>query len=140
MNSGASDLRLLQAIAGGEHGGAEAFFVRLALALARAGVDQHVLVRGGRPWVAALREGGLHPLALPFGGWADVTTRRAFFDEIDNMRDRIIAHMRRDPFEDAERLRSYPAAVAKVLRAATARDPKHRPSPLEFAKEFAAAL
>ena len=39
MNSGASDLRLLQAIAGGEHGGAEAFFVRLTLALARAGVE-----------------------------------------------------------------------------------------------------
>ncbi|MEO8906373.1 MAG: hypothetical protein ABI488_27395, partial [Polyangiaceae bacterium] len=34
----------------------------------------------------------------------NVTTGRAFFDEIDNARDRIIAHMRRDPFEDAERL------------------------------------
>lgn len=84
MNStgGASGLRLLQAIAGGEHGGAEAFFVRLALALARAGVDQHILVRDGRPWVSALRDGGLQPVALPFGGWTDFTTRRAFGREI----------------------------------------------------------
>ncbi len=70
----------------------------------------------------------------------NVTTGRAFFDELDNMRDRIIAHMRRDPFEDAERLRSYPAAVAKLLRAATAREPGDRPGPIEFGKAFAAAL
>jgi len=48
--------------------------------------------------------------------------------------------MRRDPFEDAERLRAYPAAVAKLLRAATARAPGDRPSPIEFGKAFAAAL
>jgi hypothetical protein len=53
----------------------------------------------------------------------NVTTGRAFFDEIENARDRIVAHMRRDPFEDAERLRPYPAAVAKLLRAATALEP-----------------
>jgi len=70
----------------------------------------------------------------------NVTTGRAFFDEIDNARDRIIAHMRRDPFEDAERLRVYPAAIAKVLRAATLREPGDRPSPIEFGREFAAAL
>jgi serine/threonine-protein kinase len=70
----------------------------------------------------------------------NVTTGRAFFDDIDNPRDRIIAHMRRDPFEDAERLRTYPAAVAKLLRAAVAKEPKDRPSPLEFGREFVAAL
>jgi serine/threonine-protein kinase len=69
-----------------------------------------------------------------------VSTGRAFFDEIDNARDRIIAHMRRDPFEDAERLRQFPASVAKLLRAATLKDPGHRPTPLEFGKEFAGAL
>ena len=56
-----------------------------------------------------------------------MTTGRAFFDEIENPRDRIIAHMRRDPFEDAERLRAYPAAIAKLLRAATAREPRRPP-------------
>ncbi len=70
----------------------------------------------------------------------NVTTGHAFFDDIENARDRIIAHMRRDPFEDAGRLRVYPAAVAKLLRAATAREPRDRPSPLEFGREFAAAL
>jgi serine/threonine-protein kinase len=70
----------------------------------------------------------------------NVTTGRAFFDEIENPRDRIIAHMRRDPFEDGERLRAFPAGVAKLLRAATLRDATHRPSPLEFGRAFAAAL
>jgi serine/threonine-protein kinase len=70
----------------------------------------------------------------------NATTGRAFFDDIENARDRIIAHMRRDPFEDGERLRVYPAAVAKLLRAATAREPRDRPFPVEFGREFVAAL
>jgi serine/threonine-protein kinase len=70
----------------------------------------------------------------------NVTTGRAFFDEIENQRDRIIAHMRRDPFEDVERLRPFPAAMAKLFRAATARDPKDRPHPMEFGREFVAAI
>lgn len=70
----------------------------------------------------------------------NVTTGRSFFDDIDNPRDRIIAHMKRDPFEDAERLRTYPASVARLLRAATAREPGDRPSPLEFGREFASSL
>ncbi|MEZ4298156.1 MAG: serine/threonine-protein kinase [Polyangiaceae bacterium] len=70
----------------------------------------------------------------------NVTTGRSFFDELDNDRDRVIAHMRRDPFEDPERLRVFPAGIARILRAATLRDPKHRPSPMDFGREFAAAL
>ncbi|MFO0613787.1 MAG: serine/threonine-protein kinase [Polyangiaceae bacterium] len=69
-----------------------------------------------------------------------VTSGRTFFDDIDNQRDRVIAHMRRDPFEDAERGRAYPAAILKLLRAATARNAADRPAPIEFGKEFAAAL
>ena len=52
----------------------------------------------------------------------------------------MIAHMKRDPFDEAERLTSYPSAVAKLLRAATALDPKDRPTPLEFGRAFADAL
>jgi len=70
----------------------------------------------------------------------NVTTGRAFFDDVENPRDRIIAHMRRDPFEDSERLRSYPAGIAKLLRAATAKEPGDRPTPIEFGREFVAAL
>ncbi len=70
----------------------------------------------------------------------NVTTHRAFFDDIENPRDRIIAHMRRDPFEDAERLKGFPAPMIKLLRAATAREPGDRPTPLEFGREFSASL
>jgi len=69
-----------------------------------------------------------------------VTTGRTFFDEIESPRERIIAHMHRDPFEDADRLKMYPAALVKLMRAATEKDPKDRPLPLEFGREFAAAL
>src|SRR5690606_9457692 len=62
----------------------------------------------------------------------NVTTGRTFFDDIQNPRDRIIAHMTREPFEDAERLAPYPTAIAKLLRAATAPDWRDRPLPLEF--------
>jgi serine/threonine-protein kinase len=48
--------------------------------------------------------------------------------------------MRQDPFEDPERLRGWPVAIAKLLRAATALQPKDRPTPLEFGREFASAL
>jgi serine/threonine-protein kinase len=70
----------------------------------------------------------------------NTTTGRSFFDEIDNPRDRIVAHMRRDPFEETARLRAYPAGVARLLRAATMKEPGDRPSPIEFGREFAAAL
>ena len=69
-----------------------------------------------------------------------VTTGRTFFDDIEATRDKVIAHMKRDPFEDAERLRGFPAAMAKLLRAATAREPKDRPQPLELGREFSGAL
>jgi eukaryotic-like serine/threonine-protein kinase len=70
----------------------------------------------------------------------NVTTGRAFFDDVDSPRDRILSHMRRDPFEDVSRLSGYPAPIAKLLRAATALSPTDRPSPLEFGKEFGASL
>ncbi|HEU4534733.1 MAG TPA: serine/threonine-protein kinase [Polyangiaceae bacterium] len=74
------------------------------------------------------------------GAVYNVSTGRSFFDDVDNPRDRIIAHMRRDPLEDPARLQSFPAAIAQLLRAATAREPADRPSPLEFGRDFAAAI
>lgn len=85
-----ADLRLLQAIGGGDQGGAESFFVRLALALERADVSQRILVRSGRPWVSALRKGGHDPVELPFGGWSDFTTKRAFAHEVKTFRPHIV--------------------------------------------------
>lgn len=81
---------MLQAIAGGEHGGAEAFFVRLAGALARAGVAQHLLVRRDRSWAAKLREQGLAPIELPFGGALDLTTGRRFAREVAAFRPDVV--------------------------------------------------
>ncbi len=70
----------------------------------------------------------------------NVTTGRAFFDDLETSRDKVIAHMKRDPFDDPERLRGFPLAVARLLRAATAMQPGDRPTPIEFGRDFAAAL
>ena len=70
----------------------------------------------------------------------NVTTGRAFFDEIENPRDRIFAHMKRQPLEDARLLPGYPAEMIKLMRAATALDPNDRPHPMEFGRAFEACL
>jgi glycosyltransferase involved in cell wall biosynthesis len=71
-------MRLMQAMAGASHGGAEAFFVRLAAALARAGVEQQLVIRRDAERAVALRRAGLDPLELRFGGRFDLATRRQF--------------------------------------------------------------
>jgi len=68
-------IRLAQAMAGARHGGAETFFVRLALALHRAGQEQRVIIRRDAERAAALSAGGVVPTELPFGNWLDVRTR-----------------------------------------------------------------
>lgn len=70
----------------------------------------------------------------------NATTGRTFFDDIDSPRDRIFAHMQRDPLEEADRLHGYPAGLVKLMRAATAKNPADRPSPMEFGREFVALL
>ena len=75
-------MRVLQAIAGAEHGGAEAFFERLAPALFRAGLEQRVLIRANMERAGVLRAGGIEPAQLAFGGLLDFSTRSAFKREI----------------------------------------------------------
>lgn len=70
----------------------------------------------------------------------NVTTGRAFFDDVTSPRDRIFAHMQKLPLEDPSRVQAYPAALTKLLRAATAIDPRDRPTPLEFGRSFEACL
>ncbi|VBB69177.1 Lipopolysaccharide core biosynthesis glycosyltransferase lpsD [invertebrate metagenome] len=74
--------RVLQAMAGAVFGGAEAFFVRLVLALHRAGVSQHVIIRAHTRRAAILEARGLSPVELPFGGPFDVKSRLRFRREI----------------------------------------------------------
>ena len=66
----------------------------------------------------------------------NVTTGRTFFDEIGNARERIFAHMKREPLEDPSLLNGYPEGLIKLMRAATTLDPKDRPQPMEFAHAF----
>ena len=70
----------------------------------------------------------------------NVTTGRTFFDEIEQPRERIIAHMQKDPMETLAPPEGYPAGLLKLFRAATARDWKDRPTPLEFGRAFAELL
>ena len=70
-------------MAGAEVGGAEAFFVRLARALARAGLDQRVVIRRHEARAAALRDAGLDPVELAFGGALDRATARRLGAEIE---------------------------------------------------------
>jgi glycosyltransferase involved in cell wall biosynthesis len=74
--------RLLQAMAGARHGGAEMFFVRLATALQRAGETQRVLIRRDPERSQRLREAGVDVGELAFGGRLDLATRCRFRREI----------------------------------------------------------
>ncbi|HVC53574.1 MAG TPA: glycosyltransferase [Stellaceae bacterium] len=82
--------RLLQAMAGAPHGGAETFFVRLAGALQRAGEDQRVLIRREPERAAQLRVAGVAVAEARFGGRLDVATRGAFRREIAAWRPDVV--------------------------------------------------
>jgi glycosyltransferase involved in cell wall biosynthesis len=82
--------RLLQAIAGVRHGGAEIFFIRLATALQRAGEPQHVLIRRDPFRAHSLRSAGVVVGELAFGGVLDLATRRAFRREISAWRPHVV--------------------------------------------------
>lgn len=78
--------RLLQALAGAPQGGAERHFLRLCLALKRAGVEQRVVIRPHPHSLAVLRAGGIEPVTAPFGGFFDRQTRKVLQREIDAFR------------------------------------------------------
>lgn len=83
-------MRVMQAMAGAPFGGAEAFFTRLVLALHRAGLEQRVLIRADAKRRQTLRDGGIAPVELPFGGLADVKTRLAFRREIKTFQPDVV--------------------------------------------------
>lgn len=83
-------VKLLQAMAGAKHGGAEAFFTRLAVALRRAGQDQRVVIRRDSERAAALRSGGVDPVELGFGGALDLITKRRLGREIRAYRPDVV--------------------------------------------------
>ncbi|MBT4889579.1 MAG: glycosyltransferase [Rhodospirillales bacterium] len=69
-------MRVLQAMAGAEHGGAETFYERLVVGLHNAGVTQKVIIRKDQGRASRLRTGGVDPVELNFGGMLDFQTSR----------------------------------------------------------------
>jgi len=82
--------RVLQVMAGAPKGGAEAFFTRLVPALARAGIEQRVVLRRETAREAALADAGLAPVGLRFGGPLDIATRLALRREIAAFRPNVV--------------------------------------------------
>jgi glycosyltransferase involved in cell wall biosynthesis len=72
-------MRILQALAGAQYGGAERFFERLVPALGESGVEQRVLIRRDDRRQALLAEAGVTDLhQMPFGNRFDMVTRLGF--------------------------------------------------------------
>jgi glycosyltransferase involved in cell wall biosynthesis len=88
--------KVMQVIAGARHGGAEAFFMRLVPVLARTGIEQRVAIRRHETRSTRLRDAGLEPLALSFGGWFDFATDPKLARAIDDFApDVVLAWMSR---------------------------------------------
>lgn len=67
-------MRIAQVMAGARHGGAEGFYERLCLGLHAAGDVVLPVIRRDADRAARLREGGLAPVELGFGGALDLLT------------------------------------------------------------------
>ena len=71
---GVSRVRLMQVMAGGSRGGAEAFFERLAVALEAPDLQQQLAIRRDPGRTARLRAAGLQVSEHAFGGRLDLAT------------------------------------------------------------------
>ncbi len=68
-------MKIMQAIGGAGHGGAETFFVGLAGTFHRAGLDQLLTMRKNEIRRQLLSQQNLKPIELPFGGRFDFLTK-----------------------------------------------------------------
>jgi glycosyltransferase involved in cell wall biosynthesis len=88
--------RVMQVMAGAHHGGAEAFFTRLAVALAASGLEQSIVIRRDPQRAAQLRQGGIVPIEAPFRSFLDWRTPRLLSQEIKRFKpDLLLAWMNR---------------------------------------------
>lgn len=83
-------MRVLQAMAGSEYGGAEAFFTRLVTGLASHGIEQHVLMRPNAGRESTLKKAGINPVLMKFGGKFDLFTPLAIRNELRDFRPNIV--------------------------------------------------
>ncbi len=68
-------MKILQVLAGAEHGGAETAFVDMCVAMTEAGQDIEVVTRANDTRVPRLTAAGIPVHTLPFGGAIDVYTQ-----------------------------------------------------------------
>ena len=104
-------MRVLQAMAGAEFGGAEAFFVRLVIGLHKAGLDQRVVIRKNERRAQVLRDAGLDPVELDFGGRFDFKTGLMLKRQLRDF---------------------HPHVVMTWMNRATSKMPGRRPSDLDY--------
>ena len=82
--------KVLQVMAGAVVGGAEEFFMRLIPALARAGVDQKVVLRRHDAREKILHASGVETATARFGGPLDLLTGRTVRRVIDNYQPELV--------------------------------------------------
>ena len=80
----------MQCMAGAIHGGAEAFFTRLVLALHGAGLDQRVVLRPDTARERLLADGGVSAVPLAFGGKLDLSTRLGLRRELAKFKPDVV--------------------------------------------------
>lgn len=68
-------MKILQVMAGNEHGGAETAFVDMCIAMKEAGAEIVVATRPNPARVPALEKAGIPVHTMPFGGPLDIVTR-----------------------------------------------------------------
>ena len=83
-------LRIVQAIAGSRYGGAEAFFVRLCVALKKAGIEQTVVTRPIENRVEILRNAGIAVYTARFGNVFDIRTQKKIASAIHESKSQIV--------------------------------------------------
>lgn len=83
-------MRLLLAMAGAHHGGAERFFERLAVAFEKRGVEQRAVIRTDADRATRLRAAGIDVTELRFGGPFDFASRRRLRAELKTFRPDVV--------------------------------------------------
>jgi glycosyltransferase involved in cell wall biosynthesis len=83
-------VRVLQAMAGATHGGAEAFFTRLVVALAHAGLEQRAVIRRHEERSGALRQADIDVKEIRFGGPLDIRSGLGLRREIERFRPDVV--------------------------------------------------
>ncbi|MGG5817257.1 glycosyltransferase [Falsiroseomonas sp. HW251] len=83
-------MRVAHVMAGAAHGGAEAFFERLALAQHRGGLRVLAVIRRNAERASRLSAGGLSPVELGFGGPLDLMTGRRLRATLDAFRPQVV--------------------------------------------------